>query len=134
MRIIATGPGMSEIASIAPDVLDESMKIVTSLFRGYKFCYAVRYNVKRISITKRYAGGEGQAGNMEWEVSIQPYEAMYTMSAFIDISWDDEVIKIPAVFKDNQGNIRGFSDVSIKRFLYAGADLSEHIPPHKPQL
>ncbi len=134
MRRLATGPGMSELASVAPDVLDDTIKIVSSLFRQHKFCHAIRYNVKCITINKRYAGGMGQTGKMEWEIKIQPIEAMYTLNAYVDIEWDDEMIRIPAVFKDHQGNVRGFSEVSIRRFLYAGVDLTDHIPPGKPQL
>lgn len=134
MKILATGPGMSELASIAPDVLDDTMKIVSSLFRQHRFCHAIRYNVKRITINKRYAGGAGQIGTMEWEIKVQPTEASYTLSAFVDIMWDDEMIKIPAIFKDHQGNVRGFSEVSIRRFLYAGVDLTDHIPPGMPRL
>ncbi len=125
---------MSELASVAPDVLDESMKVVSSLFKSHRFCHAIRYNIKRITINKRYAGGAGQTGTMEWEIKVQPTEALYTLNAYVDIAWDDDMIKIPAVFKDHRGNARGFSDISIRRFLYAGVDLTDYIPPMMPRL
>ena len=127
-------PGRSEIESIPPDILDDSMNVVTNLFHHHRFCYAVKFNVKRITIKSRFADGMGKTGSMEWEVKVQPNESTYPLSAFVNLDWDDDMIKIPAVFVDNQNNARGFSEVSIRRFLYAGVDLSEHIPPGMPRL
>ena len=71
-------------------------------------------------------------GFMTWAIKVQPFEANYTKTAYVNVDWDTDKIRIPAIFVDHQGNSRGFSEVSVRRFLYAGADLSEYEAPRMP--
>ncbi len=127
---VAIGPGGSELESVAPGVLSDVINGVTALFKGTRICQPVRYNVQRIVISERFVSGIAKAGVMEWEIELQPLVASYTKSVYIDVGWDGDLIMFPATFRDHQGNVRGFTDVSISEFLFAGADLADHISPN----
>lgn len=125
-------PGNAELESIAPGVMADMTQVVTALFKGLKFCHPVRYNLQRVTISERFKSGIAKSGVMEWVIDIQPIEGFYTLSAYIDIGWDNDVIKCPALFRDHRGVSCGFSEAAIKGFLYAGADLTDYIPPVMP--
>ena len=128
-RLASIGPGASELGSLPGDVMDAGIHLATGLFRQHKFCMPVGYNLKRINVFTRDVEGWITSGSLEWAVEVKPFEAEYTKTAFVDVSFDADMVRAPALFRDHQGQARGFSEVSLRRFLYAGADLSEHIPP-----
>lgn len=132
MNRVAFGPAASELESVAPDVMNDVIRIVKGLFR-HSFCIPVKYNVKRIAITSRYSDGTAKAGNMEWSIAVQPTQANYTALAFVDIEWTDQLVRMPLLFRNHQGQVRGFSEASLKQFIFAGADLTNHIPAILPR-
>jgi len=126
---VAIGPGGSELESVAPGVMADVIQGVTAFFKGTRICQPVRYNVQRIVVSERFVSGIAKAGVMEWEIELQPLTATFTKSVYVDVGWDGDLIMFPATFRDHQGNVRGFTDVSISEFMFAGADLNDHIPP-----
>jgi len=129
---LGSHPSISESVAIAPDLFNDAVRVVSSLFRVKRGCAVVGFNCKRIEVNSRYADGTGKRGVIEWAVTLQPVEADYTVTAYVDMEWDDDMIRVPALFRDHQGKYRGFSDAALDRFLYRGVDLSEYISPQRP--
>jgi len=126
-------PGLSELEAVDPRIMNKIVDVVYGLLRGRRFCSPVAFNLKRIRFSSFYADGTADGGSMEWSIDVQPIEADYTLTAYVDVDWIGDIVKIPAIFRDSLGKQRGFSEVSLKRFLYAGADLSESVPPIRPR-
>lgn len=122
----------SELSAVDSELMDTAIGIVTSLFRQHRFCMPVGYNLKRIVVSGVNAEGRATGGFMTWAIRLQPIEARLSLTAFVDVEWDGDTLRIPAAFRDHRDQTRGFSEVSLRRFLYAGADLSQHEIPIIP--
>lgn len=127
MRYLSNIP-ISDLSAVNDDVVDEIVSSVRRLFKGFKFVRPVGYNMKGINITRRNHDGTARSGTMDWAIDISPREARYSLPAYVSYVWDGDVVRVPIVFTDHRGQVRGFSDAAINRWIYAGADLSQSIP------
>jgi len=118
---------LSDAESISEDVMDGAVRVVRQLFR-HSFCTPVRYSLEQIRIEQRYADGMAKSGTLLWSIDVKPVQADYVQTAYLDLTFDGEIVFPPALFSDHQGQVRGFSDVSVRRFLGISA-LDDYSPP-----
>ena len=125
-------PAPSELQSIGEDLLDQQCNEVFHLFRHVNFCFPKGYNLKHINITERDANDTAVSGDFIWAVSLQLLAANFKKDAEVVIPFDGGSIYAPPLFKDNLGRVYAMNEHAIKRFMFAGADLSQHDEPERP--
>jgi len=131
MERVSISPGLSELASIGKDLMDQVCKAMPSIFKGYK-CESRAYNLKRIAIDTITEDGTAVSGHFEWSVTLAHPSTFATKDAYVFVAFDGDTIYLPPLFRDSIGRTYGINESAIDNFLRAKANLTDHDEPIRP--
>jgi len=125
-------PGVSEASAIDEQTLLLTSKAARAAFKPHrKFVHTGKLNIKKIKISELSSDGVAIAGEIHVSLRVSPIRMDFTKDAFLILRFDADHVYTPPLFEDNIGQVRGFTEVGVRKWMFGKANLRDHMDPYK---